>query len=274
MTREVALIDYSHAVHDDHTTVERRPVLAEELVSFLAPTSFEAEQYRALRHVVERLRGDSGQKLFAVTSAEPGDGKTVTTLNLAGSLAQSPDARILVICADLHRDAVPQYLGLPSRRSPGFSEVILDERYSLADAAQRLDALNISFLPTGAVPAQPYELLTSPRLEGLLAEAQRLYDYVLVDTPPVVPLADCRLLARWIDAFIVVVAAKKTPRRLLGEALRQLDPAKVVGLVFNGDDRRLVRYAGYYGYQQPPSRGRPSPPVAWWERVLRWRRQM
>ena len=242
----------------DRVTTNEGLRLAEELVSFLAPASVEAEQYRTLRHVVERLRRDSGCQVIAITSAGAGDGKTVTTLNLAGSLAQSPEARVLVICADLHRAAVTERLGLTRQHSPGLAGAILNEECGLAQAVCRFDSLNLSVLIAGDAQARPYELLASPRLEHLLAEARRLYDYVLIDTPPVVPLADCRLVGRWVDGFIVVVAAHKTPRKLLAEALNVLDAAKVLGVVLNGDDRPLAPYYGYYGHEPaarlPPAR--------------------
>jgi Mrp family chromosome partitioning ATPase len=126
----------------------------------------------------------------------------------------------------------------------------------------------VSVLPAGNVQARPYELLASPRFGGLLAEARRIYDYVLVDTPPVAPLADCRLLRPWVDGFIVVVAAHKTPRKLLAEALSVLEPAKVLGVVFNGDDQPLSPYYGYYGYQHSPSRA-SAHAVVWWRRALK-----
>jgi Mrp family chromosome partitioning ATPase len=96
-----------------------------------------------------------------------------------------------------------------------------------------------------------------------LRDARSFYDYVVIDTPPVVPLADCRLLGRLVDGFIVVVAANKTPRKLLAEALNLLDPAKVIGLVFNGDNRPLAAYYGYYGYSQPSNHH-----TSWWRRAL------
>jgi len=247
-------IDDGNAVDHGDEAVAATPTLAEELVSFRAPSSAEAEQYRTLRHAIERLHRDSGLQVFGVTSAQPGEGKTVTTLNLAGSLAQAAEARILVVCADFHRAAATEYLGLAGERSGGLAEAIINDDLALSHVVRRLDALNISVLLAGRVQAPPYELLASPRLEKLFADARRLYDYVLVDTPPVLPLADCRLLTRSVDGFIVVVAARKTPRKLLGEALNQLDPAKVLGLVFNGDDRPLAPYYGYYSSQ--PSRPR------------------
>jgi len=232
---------------------EPRPV--EELVSFIAPSSMEADQYRMLRHAVERLRQDHNCQVLGVTSAAAGDGKSVTTLNLAGSLAQSRGSRVLVICADLHRETVPQYLGLSGLRTPGLADALANDGYTLSQVVHRLEGFNVSIVPAGDVQARPYELLSSRRLQGLIEEARRLYDYVLIDTPPVAPLADCRLLSRWVDGFIFVVAAHKTPRKLLAEALRVFEPGKLLGVVFNGDDQPLSPYYGYYAQHQSPVRG-------------------
>lgn len=246
-----------------------RQRMAEQLVSFADPASLEADQYRTLRHIVERSRVDSGLGVLAVTSAAAGDGKTITTLNLAGSLAQSPRSRVLVVDADLRRPAVANYLGLTQPRSPGLADAILDTECCLARTAYRFESLNLSVLLPGSAQAGPYELLNSPRLETLLAEARELYDYVLIDTPPVVPLPDCRLIGRWVDAFIIVVAAHKTPQKLFGEALNLLDPAKLIGVVFNGDDRPLTfGYYGYYGHGYSTSHNSDSR----WRRVLKGRR--
>jgi capsular exopolysaccharide synthesis family protein len=233
----------------------------DELVSFVAPASLEADQYRMLRHAVERLHEEAGFQVFGVTSAGAGDGKTVTTLNLAGSLAQSATTRVLVVCADLHRETATQYLGLMRQGSPGLAEALADSRYDLGQVITRLDALNISIVPAGSAEARPYELLASPRLELLLDEARQQFDYVLVDTPPIAPLADCRLLGRWVDGFILVVAANKTPRKLLAEALNALHSARVFGVVFNGDEQQLSPYYGYYSHYHQPAKPRPS---AWW----------
>ena len=247
---------------------DEQPRLAEPLVSFLAPVSLEADQYRTLRQLVERLHRDSNCQVLAVTSAAAGEGKTVTALNLAGALAQSPNTRVLIVDADLHRPSVGEYLGLANRRGPGLAEAILHEEYGLAQTVRRLDSLNVSVLLTGDGHHGPYELLSAPRLEKLLRDARAFYDYVLIDTPPVVPLVDCRLLGRLVDGFIVVVAAHKTPRKLVAEALNLLDPTKVIGVVFNGDDRPLAAYYGYYGgYQRPPARSSVSQ-TSWWRRAL------
>jgi len=237
--------------------------IAEQLVSLTAPGSFAADQYRTLRHSVERLREDSGLQVLAVTSPGPGDGKSVTALNVAGALAQSPDAQILIVDADLRRPTVAEYLGLGSQRSPGLAEAILDPQYALQRVVRRLEGFNLSVLPAGTPQPTPYELLNSRRLENLLSEARRLYDVVLIDTPPLIPFPDCRLLGRWVDGFLVIVGAHKTPRKLLAEALNLLDPAKVIGLVLNGDDQPLSGHYGYYYYNTYP-RDRHA---GWWRRV-------
>jgi capsular exopolysaccharide synthesis family protein len=220
--------------------------IAEELVSFGAPNTAPADQYRILRQGVEQFaRG--GARVFAITSAGPGEGKTVTTLNLAGALAQSRACNVLVVDVDFHRPSVTKYLGLPNRL-PGLAEAIVDERSDVTRSVRRLESLGISIMPTGVPQVAPYELLTSPRLEVLMAEMRRLYDYVLVDTPPVLSVADCRMMSSLIDGFIVVVKANRTPRRALVDALKIVDPAKILGVVLNGDDRPQGPYYRYEAY--------------------------
>jgi capsular exopolysaccharide synthesis family protein len=222
--------------------------LAEQLVSLVAPTSIAADQYRALRYSIESLRKDRGFHAIAVTSPTPGDGKTVTTLNLAGALAQGQDARVLVIDADLRKPSVADYLALDGLRSPGLSDALRNARYELHQIVRHLKGFNLWVVPAGPPELSPYELLSSARLDVLLREARREFDCVLVDTPPSLLMPDCRLIERWVDGFILVVAAHKTPRKLVAEALSQLDPAKMLGVVFNADDQPTSSHYGYYGY--------------------------
>jgi capsular exopolysaccharide synthesis family protein len=220
---------------------------AEQLVSVLAPASVEAEQYRALRHTVERLQRDGGIQVIALTSPCAGEGKTITTLNLAGSLAQSPRTRVLVVDADLHRPSVGEYLGIDPPHSPGLAEAIINDDSDVTASIRRIDSVNLSVLLAGHCQSGAYELLNSARLETLLKDLRRRFDYILIDTPPVVPLPDCRVLGRWVDGFIIVVKAHKTQRKALAEALNLVDTTKVIGTVFNGDDRPLSLYSSYYG---------------------------
>jgi len=235
----------------------------EHLVSLLTPTSFEAEQYRALRHMVEQMHKTSGLSIVAISSPAVGDGKTTTAINLAGALAQAPEARVLLVDADLRRSSVGDHLGLGASGRRGLVDAILAPGLSLDDVGRHRPPFNLSVLPAGRRLAAPYELLKSARLGELLEEARRRYDYIVLDTPPLVPFPDCRVIGKWVDGFLVVVAAHKTPRKLLEEALSVMDPAKIVGLVFNGDDRQFSGY--YYAYGQSPDGGR----TGWWGRAAK-----
>jgi capsular exopolysaccharide synthesis family protein len=234
--------------YDREPPIQPARAVAEQLVSLAASGSFAADQYRTLRHSIDRLRLESGLQVLAVTSSCPGDGKSVTALNVAGTLAQSLNARVLIIDADLRRPSVAEYLGLGEAATPGLVEAIQDASCDWTAFVRRLDRINLSVLPAGAPQSAPYELLNSARLETILGEARRRYDYVLLDTPPLVPFPDGRVLSRWIDGFLMIVAAHRTPRRLVVEALNLLDPAKVIGVVFNGDDRTDFGRYGYSGY--------------------------
>jgi capsular exopolysaccharide synthesis family protein len=213
------------------------------LVSLVTPATFEAEQYRALRHMIEELQRSSGLTVVAVSSPSVGDGKTTTAINLAGALAQSRDTRVLLIDADLRRPSVREKFGLQMSPSPGLVGGLLDRSVTLGAAVRRRPPFNLDILPAGDSPTAPYELLRSPRLGELMKEARAYYSYVIVDTPPLVGVPDCRALANFVDGFLVVVAAHRTPKRLVEDALNIVEPGKVIGLLYNRDDRPL---SGYY----------------------------
>ena len=217
-------------------------------VSLAAPGSFAAEQYQGLRLKLERLRQARGVRVLAVTSPGVSDGKTVTSINLAGALAHGSNARVLLIDADLRRPSVGTHLGLQAPDAAGLTEALVDESIGLRQVVRQLDhADSLSVVLAGSRPASVHELLRSPRFENLLQEARDLYDFVVMDTPPLVPVCDAALLSRLVDGTLIVVAAHETPRRLLEEALNLIDESKVLGIVFNGDNATPFRqYDAYY----------------------------
>ena len=220
----------------------------DHLVSLVAPATFEAEQYRALRHAVEQLHRAQELGVVAVTSPGVGDGKSTTAINLAGALAQASDARVLLVDADLRRPAVARLLALGASDGPGLVDVILDPVLSLEKVARPRPPFNLSVIPAGQTPPSPYEVLKSPRLGELFDEARRRYDYIVVDAPPLCTVQDCRVIAHWVDGFLLVVAAHHTPRRLVEEALNVVERGKMLGFIFNGDDNPPSGHSGYYGY--------------------------
>ena len=219
----------------------------EHLVSLFAPNSYEAEQYRTLAHTIELTNKDCGLQVLAVTSATPGDGKTTTAINLAGALAQSQDARVLLVCADLRKPSVIEHLGMDNPHPVGLATAILNPGQTLTEVVERLGGFNLSVLPAGPYLANPQEALKAPRLGELIQEARQQYDYVVLDTPPLLLVPDCRIFSKWVDGFLMVVAAHKTPRRLVEEAQNLMDPSKLVGFVFNYDDHHMESYY-YYNY--------------------------
>jgi protein-tyrosine kinase len=220
---------------------EHSDQLEDHLVSLLAPASFEAEQYRALRHMIDQLRRSTELSVIAVSSPDAGDGKSTTAINLAGALAQAPDARVLLVDGDLRGANLANYLGLDDQEAPGLVDAILNTSLTLEAVVQKHPHLNLSIVSAGRRSSAPYEILKSPRVGELLAEARKQYDYVIIDTPPLVSVPDGRVTGKWVDGFLIVVAAHRTPRKLLEEALNVTEPAKIVGLVFNGDDHHISR---------------------------------
>ncbi len=211
------------------------------LVSLLAPASFAAERYRALRHALEQLHSSRPLGVVAVSSAAVRDGKTTTAINLAGALAQAPGNRVLLLEADLRRPSVSRRLGF-GQEEPGLVDLLTQPRLSLDSLVRFFPLFNLAVLPAGRPSRTPYELLKAPRLESLFADARSQYDYVLVDTPPLLPTPDAHLVGKWVDGFLLVVAAHQTPRRFVTECLTTVDPARMLGLVFNGDDQVTSRY--------------------------------
>ena len=227
---------------------------AAHLVSLVAPASFEAEQYRILRHAIERRHTDGVATTTAVTSPNGGEGKTTTAINLAGALAQAADQRVLLVDADLRRPGVVAQLRMAST-APGLAEAVADAARPLEELCQPVPGFNLWVLPAGHAVMAPYEILRSSRVAELLAEARSRYDYVIIDTPPVIPCPDYRLLEPFIDGVILVVAADKTAREMMDAALDLLDRPKTLGVIFNGEAHQPDHSSYYYSAaRSEPSR--------------------
>jgi protein-tyrosine kinase len=239
------------------------------LVSLLDPISPKAEQYRTLRYIVEQAHRIEQVSILAVSAPTVGDGKTTTAINLAGALAQATDARVVLIDADLRRPVLHQYLGMGEARR-GLADAILDSTLTLVDVVRPCPPFNLSVLPAGTPTPSPYELLKSPRLGQLFEEARLQYDYVVVDTPPLVPLPDCRIIGKHVDGFLLVVRAHKTRTKMFDEAARVLDSSKVLGVVFNGSDDATLDDAYAAAYGMDDRNGSAPAGGAGWRRRSAW----
>jgi capsular exopolysaccharide synthesis family protein len=233
------------------------------LVSLLAPASFAAERFRGLRHLVEQWHRTSGQSVVAISSPTGRDGKTTTAVNLAGALGQAPDGRVLLVEADFRRPMVARYLSLDDGgEGRGLVDLAVSPDLSFEQAVRECPAFNLSVLPAGGRPIAPYEVLKAPGFERVLLEARQRYQFIIIDTPPLLSAPDCRVIAKCADAFLLVVAAHRTPRGLVEEALGLIDPEKLLGIVFNGDD---AVDTAYYASDDSRRTGNES---SWWTRLV------
>lgn len=223
-----------------------RPGRAEpdpHLVCLLEPASFAADRYHMLRHLLE-LKREEGSRIFAVTSPGAGDGKTTTVINIGGALAQDQTAQVLLVEADLRRPCMLERLGMTG---PGGGVIPMITRPNLpeADAIRAVPQFNLWVAPAGGSTATPYQLLKSPRLWDFLTVSRERFDYILVDTPPILASPDFKLIERWSDGTLLVVAANRTPRELVTEAAGELDKEKALGIVLNREPLIESRYYKY-----------------------------
>jgi len=201
------------------------------------------EAYRVLRTSVLQSWVGSGPKTMLVTSSQPGDGKTTTTVNTAISLAQLGSS-VLIIDCDLRTPKVHTLLGVD--QSPGLT-TCLEGDSAVEDAIQQLQIPNLSLLPSGPIPLNPAELISSNRMKDLLRILGRRYDHILIDSPPLINLADALILSSVVDGVILVVYGGKTTCDAALRAREELSSAgaNILGVVVNHFDSRRERY-NYY----------------------------
>src|SRR5262249_54825526 len=225
----------------------------DHLVSLLQPTNLAAEQYRTVRLHIETLHRERGLKLIAISSPSRGDGKTLSAINLAGALAQAPDAKVVLVEVDVRHPGVATYLGLGAGR--GLSSFLLDPSMSAESVIERPSGVGFPVVVAGPASSMPYELLKSPRLTALFAALRERFDYVVVDTPPVLPFPDVGILRDVVDGFLLVVRANRTPREMVRDSLATVGQTRVLGVVFNDDERSAVEVngdgAGWRSYLKP-----------------------
>jgi capsular exopolysaccharide synthesis family protein len=207
-------------------TVRLNPVL----VAGLAPKSLAAEQYRQLRTRLAHAEGASNLRTVLITSPQKGEGKSVTSANLALTMAQELQRRVIIVEADLRKPSLQHLFGLPP--GPGLSEY-LSGAAELKDVMQFLPDHNLTVIHAGGAPANPAELLGSTAMRRLLDQLRTRFDRVILDTPPVLPLADVAVLAPLVDGTLLVVRAGVTPKPAIENALRAFDSSRLLGVVLN-----------------------------------------
>ncbi len=215
------------------------------LVAVTQPRSPYCEQFRSLRTRVLQAGEREKMRVFVITSSGVGEGKTLTALNLAWLLAQTEGVRALIIDADLRQPCATDYLSIDA--STGLSDV-LGGKLSLQQAIVRLDPAGLYLLPGGEPRDDVAELLSGPTFESVIKEARRMFDYIIIDAPPMGIFTDASILISRADSALIVVRAGKTRYAMLDKLLEQLPRERLLGVILNRADEQLE--SGSYYYQQ------------------------
>jgi len=217
-----------------------------------------AEQFRTLRSRLYQLRSNQPLRTVLVTSSVPAEGKTFVTNNLAQAIVRQPDRRALIIDADLRCARLHIPLGAPV--APGLTDYLRGEADEMSIIQHGLEG-NLCFIPGGNEVTNPSELLSNGQLKKLLDRLAPVFDWVLLDSPPCVPVADASILADLCDGVLLVVKAGSTPSEVAQRACQELSGRNVVGVVLNAADESELYGSAYYqryGYGYGPDSG-PRP---------------
>jgi capsular exopolysaccharide synthesis family protein len=223
----------------------RLPVLAD-------PQSIASQQYGILALKVARWMTQDAGRTLVVTSATGGEGKSLTALNLALALAASSQGKVLLIDCDLRLPQVHTRLGLAPGK--GFSDLLAGTE---TDAAPYISTIgNLDIIASGSTPANPVNLLASAQARQILGRLRQDYQLVILDSPPIVPIADSHILAGLADAVLLVVRSRKTRPELFQHAIESLGANNLIGVVLNDVEYSGSPYANAYRYYQKHYVGR------------------
>ena len=221
--------------------------LYKNLVSFLDPQSYEAEQFKMLRNIILFPVAGSTPQSILITSALPGDGKSFVSANLAVSIAMNINKHVLLIDCDLRKPDLHGMFGCGP--GPGLSDY-LAERRSLDSLLLKSSVEKLTLLPGGPIPANPSELASSERMSAMLAEVKDRYQdrLIVVDSPPPGLAAETSFLARQVDGILLVVKYGKTPKEDIEDLRETVGSDKILGVVINYLDMPMSRRYGYGKY--------------------------
>ena len=211
------------------------------------PGTILGEQFRILRTRLSLMQKQSGVKTILITSTVPQEGKSFTSYALAGVIAREHEKRVLIIDADMRKHGSGKDYGVGENREiVGTAQVlqgVCDFRKSLLKSTDP----EFWFLPSGILPPNPSELLSSPEAEKMIRRAAGNFDWVIVDAPPALALSDPNLIAPLCDAVVFVVRANSTPAKLVQETINKIGRERICGIVLNRK-KQIHSSRHYYQY--------------------------
>jgi capsular exopolysaccharide synthesis family protein len=240
---------------DRTQSVMAQPSLAARLIAWDAPNSLGAEKFRALAVRLDAMRRQHELKSLQVTSSVISEGKSFVAANLAVTLAKYSGYKTLLIEGDLHRPTLASMFGLKDLH--GLSDWWTARNQELASYILRFTGTALSFLPAGKACDRPSEILRSGQLADAFARLRSQFDWIVVDSTPMLPVIDANLWSRLVDGSLLVVREGVAPLKALKKGLQSLDNPKLIGVVVNeASDFDQIEYEGqYYGARKYGDKG-------------------
>lgn len=233
------------------TPVTASPDPVDRMVCLDDAGSIAAEKFRVLGVRLKYLRKRRDLKKVLITSCMPEEGKSVVAANLAASMAHDKKERVVLVEGDLRRPTVGQRFGCDF--SGGLSEY-LRGNLPPTELIYRIDPHGFYFVPAGPAVDDTFELLQSERLPQLIEQLARLFDWVIIDSTPMLPLADTSILTKLVDGILLVARQGKTEKLPLQKAVATLEKSLLLGVVLNGfSDTMQQKYSKYYHYYRAAS---------------------
>jgi len=212
-------------------TLRPAPLPDARLVCLTDPGSLGAEKFRVLGLRLRNLRDKRKLKRIVVTGTAPEEGKSLIAANLALNQSRSKVLKTLLVDGDFRRPTIAKRFGVGTLL-PGLSECLRGER-NLSEVVYKLEGTGLCILPAGMAPENPLELMQSGRLPEYLDQLGTVFDWIIIDTPPLFPLADTTFWMKMSDGVLMVVREGVTGRKLLQRAVDTLDRATLLGIVVN-----------------------------------------
>ncbi len=204
------------------------------------------ELFRTLRSRLYQMRGTGSLQVIVVSSALPGEGKSFISANLAHAFALQSDRKALVIDADMRRaGGLSTVLGAPS--TPGLTDYLLGEQ-GAAKVIQAGPLKNLYFIPCGRRVPKPGELIGESKFGALIEQLRPAFDWIIIDTPPVLPISDARVIADLSDGVLMVVNARSTLAHLAKRAMQEFRRDSLLGVALNRTSETTATYYSKYGY--------------------------
>ncbi len=199
------------------------------------------EQYRLLRSRLSGLNGNHASNVFAVTSTRKGEGKSLTSVNLAIVMAEDTKKKVLLIDGDMRKPSIHTFFNCKSEY--GLVD-ILSNKVDIETAVIHSKIKNLSLLLAGGPVESPSDLVATALFKEIIEKLRKRFDYIIIDSPPIIPFADMNIIGDIVDGILLVVRAERTPKDMVIEALKSLNKENVLGVVLNDSKKRLSKF--YY----------------------------